>query len=165
MKTHKTMLLLVMVAAIMICGCSANTYHAKIVPYFTPEPPAADETSIFIFRENSAMGSARKFAIIDNDMVMDVLNPGKFSHFTVKSGEHEIVAYVAGPLMHYRVVNRPGETVYLYCKMGYTTGMFIEEIDRGTAEEMMGRFEYMDIEVVGKKTKINYKDFYDNLYK
>jgi hypothetical protein len=111
------------------------------------------------------MGSARKFAIIDNDMVMDVLEPGTFSHFTVKSGEHEIVAYVSGPLMHYRVVNRPGETVYLYCKMGYTTGMFIEEIDRRTAEEMMERFKYMDIEVVGKKTEINYKDFYDNLYK
>ncbi len=165
MKTKQVMLFLVMAVAITVFGCSANTYRAKIVPYFTPEPPTADETSIFVFRENSAMGSARKFAIIDNDTVMDVLQPGTFGHFTVKSGEHEIVAYVAGPLMHYRVMNRPGETVYLHCKVGYTTGMFIEEIDRGTAEEMMRRFKYMDIEVVGKKTEINYKDYYDNLYK
>ncbi len=74
------------------------------------------------------------------------------------------MAYVAGPLMHYRVVNRPGETVYLHCKMGYTTGMFIEEIDRAKAEEMMARFKYIDIGIKGKKIKTNYKDFYDNLY-
>ncbi len=75
MKTHKTLLLLVMSVAILVCGCSANTYNAKIVPYVMPAPPAADETSIFIFRENTTMGSARKFAIIDNDTVMDVLLP------------------------------------------------------------------------------------------
>ena len=165
MKTHKTLLLLVMTTAILLYGCFANTYNAKILPYFTPTPPAADETSIFIFRENSAMGSARKFDIIDNDTVMAVLEPGTFGHFTVKSGEHEIVAYVAGPLMHYRVVNRPGETVYLHCKMGYTTGIFIEEIDRAKAEEMMSHFKYMGIEIKGKKTEINYKDYYDKLYK
>jgi hypothetical protein len=164
MKSNKT-LLLVMATALLLCGCSANTYNAKIATYATPAPPTADETSIFIFRENTALGGARKFAIIDNDTVMTVLEPGTFSHFTVKSGEHEIVAHVAGPLMHYRVVNRPGETVYLHCKMGYTTGMFIEEINRPMAEEMISRFKYMDIEIKGKKIETNYKDYYDKLFK
>lgn len=158
-------LLLVIASAMMLCGCSANTYNAKVVPYVTPAPPASDETSIYVFREDSMLGAARKFAIVDNDTVMGVVEPGTFCHFTVKSGEHEIVAYVAGPLMHYRVMDRPGETVFLFCRMGYTTGLFMEEIDRAKAEEMMRSFKFMDIEERGRKTDVNYKDYYDKLYK
>jgi cellobiose-specific phosphotransferase system component IIB len=66
--------------------------------------------------------------------------------------------------MHYRVQERPGENVYLFCKMGYTTGMFIEEIDKVTAENLMDKFKFMEISVNDNKTKINYKDYYDKLY-
>jgi hypothetical protein len=165
MTTSNKIILLIFVGVLQLCGCSANTYNAMIVPYVTPAAPGPDETSIFVFREDSAMGAARKFAVIDNDTVRGVVVPGTFCNFTAKSGEHEIVAQTPGILLHYRVVDRPGETVYLYCKMGYTTGMFIEEINRATAEQMMKNFKYMDIEIKGKKTDINYKEYFDKLYK
>ncbi|WP_136809479.1 hypothetical protein [Desulfosediminicola flagellatus] len=157
--------LMLLLFAVLFNGCSANTYDAQVLSYVEPEAPAEDETSIFVFRENSALGSARKFAIIANDTVVDVVTPGTFCNFNVKSGENEIVAYVSGPLMHYRVQDRPGETVYLYCKVGYTTGLFIEEIDHETAHTMMQSFKYMDISKTGKKLNVDYRDFYDNLYK
>jgi len=150
--------------SVILGGCSANTYHAKITEFVEPKIPQHDETSIFVFRENSVFGSARKFAIICNDTVMGVLTPGTFCQFNVKSAQNEIVAYMSAPIMHYRIQDRPGENVYLFCKMGYTTGMFIEEIDKVTAESLINEFNYMEIDLKNKKTDINYKSYYDKLY-
>lgn len=150
----------------LIGGCSANPFRVKVLPYSESTSPDKDETLIYVFRENSGFGGARKFAIICNDTIMDVLFPGTFSHFIVKSGENEIVAYMSpSPIMHYRVQSRPGQTVYLFCKMGYTTGIFIEEIDEQKANELMKKFKYTDIEIKNQKHRMNYKTFYDNLYK
>jgi hypothetical protein len=71
---------------------------------------------------------------------------------------------MSGPIMHYRVQEHPGGNVYLFCKMGYTTDMFIEEIDKVTAENFMDKFKFMDMAVKNKKAKINYKNYYDKLY-
>ena len=148
----------------MLGGCSANRYQASVAEFIEPTISNKNETSIFVFRENSAFGAARKFAIICNDTVMGVVTSGTFCQFNVKSGENEIVAYMSGPIMHYRVQNRPSENVYLFCKMGYSTGLFIEEIDRIEALNLIEEFKYMEIGLKGKKTNINYKDYYDKLY-
>lgn len=155
---------LILLVSIVFGGCSANTYSAKVATFKEPAPLGKNETSIFVFRENTAFGAARKFAIICNDTVKGVLTSGTFCQFNVKSEENEIVAYMSGPIMHYRVQDRPGETVYLFCKMGYASGMFIEEIDEASAKNLLGEFKYMEIGVKGKKTKINYKDYYDKLF-
>ncbi|CAG36020.1 hypothetical protein [Desulfotalea psychrophila] len=150
---------------VFLGGCSANTYHAKITDFTVPKAPSKLETSIFVLREDNFYGSARKFAIICNDTVVGVLNSGTFCQFTVKSGENEIVAYMGGPLMHYRVQGSPGESVYLYCRMGLSTGIFMEQIDQGVADYLISKFKYMDIGLRGRKTDVNYKEYYDNLYK
>jgi len=154
------------VSILFLHGCSVNTYDVKEMEYIHHGETAINETSIFVFRENSAFGAARKFAIICNDTVMGVLTPGTFCNFDVESGENEIVAYMSpSPIMHYRVQSRPGEGVFLFCKMGYATGMYIEEIDKNEAEKLMNKYKYMEIGIENQKTKINYRDYYDNLYK
>jgi hypothetical protein len=163
-KAYKLIFYFTVLGSVILSGCSANTYNAKITEFIEPKAPKFGETSIFVFRENSAFGSARKFAIICNDTVMGVLTTGTFCQFNVKSAENEIVAYMSAPIMHYRIQDRPGENVYLFCKMGYTTGMFIEEIDKVTADSLMNEFKYMEIDVKNKKTDINYKSYYDKLY-
>lgn len=168
MKTQtilKPGIYIILLAILSFFGCSANTYGVKKVEFQQPHTPAENETSIYVLREDTAFGAARKFAIVCNDTVMGVLTSGTFCHFNVESGENEIVAYMTGPIMHYRVQDRPGQTVYLYCKMGYASGMFIEEINEEEAKKFMTDFKYTEISIKGKKTKINYKDYYDNMYK
>jgi len=150
---------------VLIYGC-ANPYQVRQLPFTEPTPPNPDETLIYVFRENSFFAGARKFGIIANDTVVCVLSPEEFCNFTVKSGENEIVAYMSpSPLMHYRVQSRPGKKTYLLCKVGYTAGMFIEEIDEDKAGELIKQFKYTEIEVKNQKAKANYKTYYDNLYK
>lgn len=147
----------------LLGGCGGGTYQMKMVPYAAPKPPGPDETLIYVFR---SFGDARMLAIIDNDTVVAVLTPGTFSYFTVPSGEHEIVGYFAGsPIMHYRVPPAPGKTVYLYCWMGHTSGMFMEAMDEARAKLLGGRFKYTEIEVKGAKANMDYKAYYDKLYR
>lgn len=154
-----------LVLAALLAGCGANTYGVREASYVAPAAPGPDETLVYVFREDSSFGAARKFAIIDNDTVMAVLTPGTFSYFKVASGEHEIVALMApSPIMHYRVTPAPGKTVYLLCRVGYASGMFIEPVDVQRARELMSQYQYTEIEAKGKKTKMNYRDYYDRLF-
>ncbi len=149
----------------VLTGCGANQYGVRDASYAPPAAPGPDETLVYVFREDSSFGAARKFAIIDNDTVMAVLTPGTFSYFRVPSGEHEIVAYMApSPIMHYRVSPAPGKTVYLLCRVGYASGMFMESIDAQRARELMSQFRYTEIDTQGEKAKMNYRDYYDRLY-
>ena len=160
----KSYVYFILIGLLAFYGCSANTYGVRKVQFVQPHSPAGDQTSIFVFRENSAFGAARKFAIVCNDTVMGVLTAATFCHFNTTSGENEIVAYMTGPIMHYRIQDRPGQTVYLFCKMGYASGMFIEEISEEEAKKYMNDFKYTEITVTEEKTKINYKDYYDRLF-
>lgn len=84
----------------------------------------------------------------------------------MKSGENAVVAYAApGPLMHYRVQHAPGETVYLFCRVGYASGMFMERMDEKRARELMAEFRYTDIEIKNQKAKMDYREYYDKLYR
>ena len=149
----------------LLGGCGGDTFLVKEVPYAAPKPPGPDETLIFVFREESGFG-ARKLAIIDNDTVVAVLTPATFSHFTVPSGEHEIVGYLSpSPVMHYRVTPAPGKTVYLFCRMGYASGMFMEAMDEARAKPLVSQFKYTEIEVKGAKSNVDYKAYYDKLYR
>jgi hypothetical protein len=104
--------------------------------------------------------------LIDNDTVVAVLTPATFSHFTVPSGEHEIVGYLSpSPVMHYRVTSAPGKTVYLFCRMGYTSGLFMEAMDEARAKPLVSQFKYTEIEVKGAKANMDYKAYYDKLYR
>ena len=135
-------------------------------PFAAPTPPGPGQTLIYVLREDSAFGAARKLAIIDNDTVMAVLTPGSFSYFTVPTGEHEIVGYLSpSPVMHYRVMLAHGSTVYLLCRMGYASGMFMEVMDEATAQPLLARFTYTEIGIKNAKAKMDYKAYYDNLYK
>jgi hypothetical protein len=144
---------------------AGDTYKVKEVPYVEPPAPGAEETLIFVLREKSNFAAMQKFAIIDNDTVVGVLKPGTFTHITVPNGQHEIVGYVSpSPLVHYRVMPSPGKTLYLFIKVGYTTGLFIEPIEETQAKALIATFQKTDIEIKGKKAKMNYKDYYDRLY-
>lgn len=144
---------------------AGDTYKVKEVPYVEPQAPGPEETLIYVLREKTGFAALQKFAIIDNDTVVGVLKPGTFTHFTVPSAQHEIVGYVSpSPLVHYRVMPSPGKTLYLFIKVGYTTGLFIEPIDEAQAKAMIAAFQKTDIEIKGKKAKMNYKDYYDRLY-
>ena len=158
--------IIVSTLALLLAGCGSGTYAMKEVPFAAPTPPGPGETLIYVFREDSAFGAARKLAVIDNDTVVAVLTPGTFSHFTVSTGEHEIVGYISpSPVMHYRVTPSHGTTVYLFCKMGYASGMFIQVMDEATARPLISRFKYTEIDVKGAKAKMDYKAYYDQLYK
>ena len=150
----------------LLGGCGGDTFLVKEVPYAAPRLPGANETLIYVFREDSGFGAARKLAIIDNDTIVAVLTPATFSYFTVPSGEHEIVGYISpSPMMHYRVTSAPGKTVYLFCRMGYASGMFMEAMDEARAKPLVSQFKYTEIEVKGAKAKMDYKAYYDKLYK
>jgi hypothetical protein len=144
----------------------ANTYEVKEIPYSAPPAPGPEETLIYVFRESSGFGAMRKIAIIDNDTVAAVLSPGNFSYFLVPSGQHEIVGYISpSPMMHFRVVPSPGKTVYLECKVGYASGLFLVPIEEGAAKQLIATFKYTEIGKKGEKAKMDYKAYYDNLFK
>jgi hypothetical protein len=144
---------------------AGDTYRVKVVPYVEPQAPGPEETLIFVLREKSDFAAMQKFAIIDNDTVVGVLKSGTFTYFTVPSAQHEIVGYVSpSPLVHYRVMPSPGKKLYLLIKVGYTTGLFIEPIEEARAMALIAAFQMTDIEIKGKKAKMNYKDYYDRLY-
>ncbi|MBL3591408.1 MAG: hypothetical protein JMN24_16715 [gamma proteobacterium endosymbiont of Lamellibrachia anaximandri] len=162
----KWIALLLSVVSLLIAGCSGNTFGVKEVAFTPPPLPTSEQTQIFVFREDSAFGGARKFSIINNDTIVGVVTPGTFTHYTVESGENEVVAYMSpSPLTHFRVLHNPGKTIYLFCHMGYTTGIFIKEIDEEKAKALMQTFKYTEIAVKGARAKMDYKQYYDNLYR
>jgi hypothetical protein len=151
---------------LLLSGCGGNTFLMKESTYVEPSAPNPDEMLIYVFREDSSFGAARKFAIIADDTITAVLTPGTFSYFKAPAGEYEIVAYISpSPIMHYRALAAPGKTIYLYCKMGYASGTYIEVIDEKRAKQLMGQFKFTEIELKGQKAKMNYKTYYNNLYK
>lgn len=158
--------LLALAALSMALVASAgDTYKVREVAYVQPPPPGADQTLIYVIREKSSFASMNKFAVIDNDTVVGVLKPGTFMHFTAPSGEHEIVGYVSpSPIVHYRVMPSPGQTVYLYIKAGYTSGLFMIPIPEAEAKALMSGFKCTDIEIKGKKAKMDYRAYYDKLF-
>ena len=144
---------------------AGDTYKVKEVPYVEPQAPGPDDPLIYVLREKSSFAALQKFAIIDNDTVVGVLKPGNFTYITVPSAQHEIVGYVSpSPLVHYRVMPSQGKTLYLLIKVGYTTGLFMEPIDEAQAKTLIAAFQKTDIEIKGKKAKMNYKDYYDRLF-
>ena len=156
----------VVVFGLLLGGCGGNTFLMKESAYVEPAPPNPDEMLIYVFREDSGFGGARKFAIIADDTIMAVLTPGTFSYFKMPVGEYEIVAYISpSPIMHYRVLAAPGKTVYLYCKMGFASGIYMEVLDEKRARQFMGQFKFTEIELKGRKAKMDYKAYYNNLYK
>jgi len=166
MSMRRRRSIIVSTLALLLAGCGSGTYAMKEVPFAAPAPPGPTETLIYVLREDSAFGAARKLAIIDNDTVRAVLTPGTFSHFTVPTGEHEIVGYISpSPVMHYRVTPSHGRIVYLMCKMGYASGMFMQVMDEAGALPLISRFKYTEIDVKDAKAKMDYKAYYDKLYK
>ena len=158
-----SLMLIALVAISVLSGCG-NTFGVKEVDYVEPAVTGEGKVTIFVFRENSAFGGARKFSIINNDEIVGVLNPATYTYFTVDSGENEVVAYMSpSPLTHLRVSGRSGETVYLFCHMGYSSGIYMEEIDAAQAQSLMKEFKYTEIAVKGAKAKMNYKHYYLSL--
>jgi hypothetical protein len=156
--------LIALVAISVLSGCG-NTFGVKEVDYVAPAKTGEGKITIFVFRENSAFGGARKFSIINNDEIVGVLTPGTYTHYTVDSGENEVVAYMSpSPLTHLRVSGGSGETVYLFCHMGYSSGIYMEEIDLEQAQSLMKEFKYTQITVEGAKAKMDYKHYYNSLY-
>ena len=93
------------------------------------------------------------------------LKPGNFMHFTVPSAQHEIVGYVS-PMRSCTTgscLRRARRSTFL-SGSAIPPGMFMELIDEAQARTMMATFQMTDIEVKGKKAKMNYKDYYDKLY-
>jgi hypothetical protein len=156
-----------LVLGLLLGGCAVGgTFKMKEVPYVAPSPPGSGETLIYVIREESPFGAARLLAIIDNDTVVAVLRPGTFSHFTVPTGQHEIVGYLSpSPVMHFRVTPSHGQTVYLFCRMGYASGLFMEPLDAARAQPLISQFKYTEIEVKGQKARMDYKAYYDNLFR
>jgi hypothetical protein len=75
------------------------------------------------------------------------------------------VGYVPpDPLMHHHVSPWHGNVVYVLCKIGYTSGMFMEILDAPRARELMAKFKYTQI-TAPVKAKKDYKAFYENLYR
>jgi hypothetical protein len=159
--------LAVLVLGVLLGGCAVGgTFNMKEVTYAAPRPPGPGETLIYVIREETAFGAARLLAIIDNDTVVAVLRSGTFSHFTVPTGEHEIVGYFSpSPVMHFRVMPSHGQTVYLLCRLGYASGLFMEQIDEAKARPLLAQFKYTEIEVKGAKARMDYKAYYDKLFK
>lgn len=164
MKPMLHSFLLLATTSLLLAGCG-NTFGVKEVDYTRPPPPANDHVQIYVFREDSSFGGARKFSVINNDMVVGVLTPGTYTHYTVMDGENEVVIHMSpSPLNHLRVTNRPDETVYLFFHMGYASGTYLKEISEERANELMQSFKYTEIDVKGAKAKMDYKKYYDSLY-
>lgn len=159
--------LLILLLSLVLGGCAGADDMVKQVPYVAPAAPGPTDTLIYVFREDgSVLASARELAVIDNDTVVAALAPGTFSYFIVPSGEHEIVGYIApSPIMHYRVLHAPGQTVFLFCRIGYASGLFMERIDEARAQQLLSQYKYTEIGVKGAKAKMDYKAHYDKLYR
>jgi hypothetical protein len=163
-KRHRGLLAL-LALGVALTAHAGNTYDMKVVPFAQPTPPAADETLVYVIREKSGFGGMQKFAVIDNDTVVGVLVPGSFTWFKMPSGEHEIVGYVSpSPLVHHRLMPAPGQTVYLYIKVGYTTGLFMSPLPEAEAKALMAEYKFTEIGIKGKKAKMDYKAYYDKLF-
>lgn len=148
-------------------GCTnTNTFDVRAAEYIQPAPPKSDQVRIYVFRENSSFGKRRKLSVINNDEVVGVLYSGSYTHYTSVDRENEVVIYMSpSPLNHFRVRENFGENVYLFFKMGYTSGIYLEEISKEKAKELMKSFKYTEIGIKGKKAKMDYKQYYNNLYK
>ncbi len=156
---------LVVLAAGWLAGCAANPYQYREASYAAPAAPGPNQTLVYVLRENSFIGGGRKFAIVADDTVMAVLTPGTYGYFTLPSEQHQIVALMSrSPLMNFPLDGRPGSTVYLYCRVGYTSGIFMEEIKEAQARELMGEFRYTVIDNPGQKAHRDFRVYYKELY-
>jgi hypothetical protein len=136
-----------------------------VAPYVAPAKPKADETLVYVFRAYSYVGSARDIAVIDNDTYVAVLPNDAFSYFTIKGDGNAIVSEMAPNRKFLKFNNRMGQTVYLFISMSMS-GMVMDEIDEQKATELISKFKFVE-SVVGNnlKAKVNYKTYYDDLYK
>ena len=155
----------VLLAAGWLAGCAGNPYQYREATYAAPSAPGPNQTLVYVLRENSFIGGGRKFAIVADDTVMAVLTPGTYSYFTLPSEQHQIVALISrSPLMNYALDKRPGSTVYLYCRMGYTSGIFMEEMREAEARQLMAEFHYTVIDNPGQKAHRDFREYYKELY-
>ena len=154
---------LCMLLGIFLVACGGGTLMVKEEPYIAPIPQNAEETLIYVFRESKFRGGGREIEIVANDTYMAVLTNGSFSQFKVK-GESDIVARMTPNRGHFRLKNREGKTIYLLCSVG-NPGILVEKIDEQKATELMEELNYVTIGVKNKKSDVNFKTYYDNLYK
>jgi len=66
--------------------------------------------------------------------------------------------------MHQRVTSRSAAVVYLHCRLGYTSGIFMEVLDEAQAVPLLAKFKHTQIEKP-VKAKMDYKAYYERLYK
>jgi hypothetical protein len=166
MRLHRLLrAVLVVLAAGWLAGCASNPYQYREASYVAPSAPGPDQTLVYVLRENSFVGGGRKFAIVADDTVMAVLTPGAYGYFTLPSEQHQIVALISrSPMMNFPLDKRPGSTVYLYCRVGYTSGIFMEEIQEAQARQLMSEFRYTVIDNPGQKAHRDFREYYRQLY-
>lgn len=156
---------LALLAVGWLAGCANNPYQYREAPFVAPTAPGPNQTLVYVFRENSFIGGGRKFAIVADDTVMAVLTPGTYGYFTLPSEQHQIVALVSrSPMMNFPLDKRPGSTVYLYGRVGYTSGIFMEEIQEAQARQLMSEFRYTVIDNPGQKAHRDFRVYYKELY-
>lgn len=165
MWQHRRWMVVLLLLAGSLVGCAGNPYQYREAPYVAPTAPGPNQTLVYVLRENSFIGGGRKFAIVADDTVMAVLTPGTYSYFALPSEQHQIVALIShSPLMNYALDKRPGSTVYLYCRMGYASGIFMEEIQEPQARQLMADFRYTVIDNPGQKAHRDFRKYYQELY-
>lgn len=148
----------------LLLGACGGQLAVKMTPYTQPSPLAADETLVYIFREGKFTGGGRKVGIIVNDTYKAVLHNDTFSFFTIKSGKNIVVARMAPNFQHFSLNGRAGETVYLLSWMNFD-GMRLEEIDEQKGQELIKKYQYTEIAVKDRKASVDYRTYFDNLYK
>lgn len=160
MYWRRLMGVMLILAAGGLAGCASNPYQYREASFVPPGAPGPDQTLVYVLRENSFIGGGRKFAIVADDTVMAVLTPGSYAYFTVPSEPHQIVALMSrSRLMNFPLDRRPGSTVCLYCRVGYTSGIFMEEIQEAQARRLMGEFRNPR-----QKAHRDFREYYKQLY-
>jgi len=106
------------------------------------DPPAADETLIYVIRESRMLGAAVGHWIAVNDKTVARLKSDKHAVIRAKAGLITLNLANSGvPVFSAAIDDRPGETVYLKWRMGDRE---LTELDAASAEKFLRKTKPMD---------------------
>ena len=104
-------------------------------------PPAADETLIYVIREKRFMGGGIGLWIAVNDQTVARVRNKKYAIVRAKAGRITLNVAVQGSVLgSVAIDDRPGETVYVKCRVGEA----VTEIGADEAQKLLRKSKRMD---------------------
>jgi len=153
-----------------VFGCSNKVaLYSSEVKYSLPSPPSANETLLYLFREDTIVGGAIGLTFVADDTVVATLSHGTFSYVNLPADKpYEIVAVMnenfADPKYHFRLDPEPGGNAYVMWSNALgLRGFGVSAIDEGYAEKIIKEYGYRKLKIKGEKIGVSYNEYFDKL--